>query len=330
MAFSATARTGDTAVESLRSNRALLIPLVSLLVAGPGAAWAQGAASAPPPTAPAPAAAAPGTAVAAPSTTAPPAAAAPQSPTEDLFARKCASCHTVGKGNRVGPDLKDSHKRRSRAWLIGFVKTPSAMLDSDADARNLLTQFNGVRMPDLGLADNDVAGLVDLLVRCSTEPCNLAGKFTPVTVATAADFERGRALFLGKTPLKNGAAPCLSCHTVRGSGSAVPGGTLSKDLTHAFARLGDEGLDSALASPAFKLMNKVFADHPLDAAEVFALRAFLYKANLGGEPAKEDTLSVGLFGGLGTAAVLIVLNAAWARRLRGVRRPLVRPREPRA
>ena len=26
----------------------------------------------------------------------------------DLFVRKCASCHTVGEGDRVGPDLKGS------------------------------------------------------------------------------------------------------------------------------------------------------------------------------------------------------------------------------
>lgn len=246
----------------------------------------------------------------------------PQSPTEDLFARKCGSCHTVGKGKRVGPDLKDVHKRRSRAWLEGFVGSPSALLDSDPDARNLLAEFGGVRMPDLGLSPREVKGLVDLLVRCSTEPCNLAGKFTPATVATAQDAARGRALFTGVQPLKSGGAPCLSCHVVRGQTGAVPGGLLGKDLTHVFARIGDEGLDAALANPAYPLMNRVFKDHPLDPAEVFALRAFLYRANLGSEPAGADALSVGLFAALGAAGVLFALNAAWARRLKGVRRPL--------
>lgn len=246
----------------------------------------------------------------------------PQSPTEDLFARKCGSCHTVGKGKRVGPDLKDAHKRRSRAWLEGFVRTPSAMLDNDADARNLLTEFGGVRMPDLGLTPPEAKGLVDLLVRCSSEPCNLAGKFTAATVATAQDVARGRALFTGSQPLKSGGAPCLSCHVVRGQTGPVPGGLLGKDLTHVFARIGDEGLDAALANPAYPLMNRVFKDHPLDPAEVFALRAFLYKANLGSEPAAEDALSLGLFAGLLSAGVLFGLNAAWARRLKGVRKPL--------
>ena len=250
-----------------------------------------------------------------------------QSPGEDLFARKCASCHTVGKGVRVGPDLKDVHKRRSRSWLESFVKAPSALLDTDAEARNLLSEFKGVRMPDLGLSDADVKALVDLVTRCSAEPCNLAGKFTPATLATERDVALGRSYFLGLTPLKRGGAPCLSCHTVRGIGSAVPGGTMAKDLTNVFARLGDEGLDRALASPAFPLMNKVFTDHPVDPPEVFSLRAFLYKANLGGEPAREDSLSIGLVSGVDTIVVLVLLNAFWARRLGGVRRPLTHKRE---
>ena len=253
--------------------------------------------------------------------------AAAQSPAEDLFARKCGSCHTVGKGVRVGPDLKDVAKRRGRAWLDSLVKTPSALLDSDVDARNLLAEFKGVRMPDLGLPDGDVKMLIDLVIRCSAEPCNLAGRFVPATSATERDMALGREVFLGLSPMKGGGAPCVSCHTVRGAKSLLGGGRLAKDLTNVFARLGDEGLDNALKSPAFPLMNKVFADHPIDADEAFALRAFLYRANLGGEPARDDAWSVALAGGLGAFGALVALNAAWGHRLRGVRQPLTRRRE---
>lgn len=308
-------------------RQAVLWFLPSLLLSAPLAAQgtAPGAGSAGTPTAPA---AAPGAAPAtAPGAAPATASAAAQSPAEDLFARKCGSCHTVGKGVRVGPDLKDVAKRRARTWLDAFVKAPSALLDSDADARNLLAEFKGVRMPDLGIPDADVKMLVDLVIRCSAEPCNLAGKFVPATTATAQDMALGRDVFLGLTPMKAGGAPCVSCHTVRGTKSVLGGGLLAKDLTNVFARLGDEGLDNALKSPAFPLMNKVFADHPIDATEAFALRAYLYKANLGGEPARDDSWSVGLAGGLGSLAVLVGLNAAWGRRLRGVRQPLTRRRE---
>lgn len=242
-------------------------------------------------------------------------------PTEDLFVRKCASCHTVGKGVRVGPDLKGAHERRAKGWLASFIKAPSGLLDTDADARQLLAAANGVRMPDLGLSDAQVADLVALIRRCSSQACELAGKVVPVTQATVADVDRGRQFFLGARALSAGAIPCLSCHTVRGTGSVVPGGSLAKDLTNVFARLGDDGLDAALKSPAFPAMNKIFQEHPLAPEEVFALRAFLYDSNRRESP-KDETVHPTLAAVVGTAAVLVVLNAAWARRMRGIRKAL--------
>lgn len=247
----------------------------------------------------------------------------PIDPHVDLFARKCGSCHTVGKGVRVGPDLKGVLARRNRAWVERFVKAPSAMLDTDSDARQLVTQFNGVRMPDLGLAEEDVRGLVDLIERCSGEDCDLAGKFVAVSTATPEDIEHGLAIFLGHQGLSGGALPCQSCHTVRGAGGSVAGGTLAKDLTNVYGRLGDQGLDAALKAPAFPVMNKIFALRPLTADEAFALRAFLWDANRK-QPSEEDKLSLPLLASLGTLGVLGLLNAAWARRLKGVRQPLVR------
>lgn len=248
--------------------------------------------------------------------------AEPTDPTVDLFVRKCGSCHTVGNGKRVGPDLQGALDRRDRAWLERFVKAPSTMLDSDPIARQLVTEFAGVRMPDLGLSDSEVSSLSDLIARCSKEPCDLVGKFTPIATATAVDMARGRDLFLGQEALKSGAVQCLSCHTVLGAGGGISGGLLAKDLTNVFGRLGDQGLDAALNNPAFPVMNQIFTEHPLQPDEVFALRAFLYDANRK-EPAAEEVVSLLLVALVGTGLALIALNAAWARRLRGVRRPLV-------
>ena len=65
-------------------------------------------------------------------------AGAPDPATVELFVRKCASCHTVGKGDRVGPDLKGAVERRGKPWVERFVAAPSTMLDSDPQARELL------------------------------------------------------------------------------------------------------------------------------------------------------------------------------------------------
>ena len=246
-----------------------------------------------------------------------------QDPMEALFAQKCASCHTVGKGDRVGPDLKGAHERRDAAWLKRFISAPSAMLDSDPDARKLVSAFKGVRMPDLGLKPEQVSGLVALLERCSAKPCNLAVKFTPATKATADDIAQGQAIFVGRQRLAGGGPPCISCHTANGIHMALGGGQLAADLSHVFAKLGDEGIDAALRNPTFKLMNKVFVDHPLAEPEVFALRAFLYDTNRK-SPEADDSYSLAFAGVLGALLVLILLNAAWSRRLAGVRKPLTR------
>lgn len=263
--------------------------------------------------------------------------ATPDPAAVDLFVRKCGSCHTVGSGDRVGPDLKGALDRRGRPWVERFVSEPSAMLDSDAQARDLVARFKGVRMPDLGLSPAQVVTLTDLLGFCSTSPCDLQGKFVPVTQTTAADLARGRDLFVGRLALQNGAAPCLSCHAARGADAGVPGGTLAQalqpagfDLTNAYARLGDEGLDAALKAPAFPVMGRVFEARPLNPDEALALRAFLYQANRA-EPVPEEALSFPLVGGILAVIGLGLLNAVWSLRLRGVRSALVaRPRQEKA
>ncbi|RMH41508.1 MAG: cytochrome c [Deltaproteobacteria bacterium] len=241
---------------------------------------------------------------------------------EELFAEKCGSCHSIGKGARVGPDLKGAHERHSPEWLHQFIKAPSSKLDSDPDARALLKKYNNVRMPDLGLSDEQVDGLIALIERCSAQPCNLAGAFRPVTEATPEDVALGRALFTGEQPLSAGGPPCISCHTARGIDTPFGGGTLAVDLTHVFAKLGDEGLDSALKSPAFPLMKDIFADKKLTKEEAFAIRAFLSAANRS-EQDEGDTFGLLLAGLLGAALCLVVLNALWSRRLRGIRKPLI-------
>ncbi len=247
---------------------------------------------------------------------------ATQDPGEELFAEKCGSCHSVGKGDRVGPDLKGAHERRSADWLAKMIKTPNALLGSDPDARALLKKFNNVRMPDLGLNDAQVATLIEVITRCSVETCNLAGLFVPITEATPADAELGRQLFVGEIALKGDGPPCISCHIAAGSGAFIAGGTLAKDLSNVFARLGDEGLDGAIKNPPFPLMKDIYAQHKLDKDEAFALRAFFSASNRTVDHG--DSFNVVLASLVGTGLCLIILNLFWRRRLRGVREPMLR------
>jgi mono/diheme cytochrome c family protein len=248
------------------------------------------------------------------------------------FAQRCASCHSIGQGARVGPDLAGAHERRTREWLHSFVKAPSSMLDSDADAQALLSASNGVRMPDLGLDDATVDGLIDYIERCSTEDCAAeGGGLRAVSESTANDVAAGRALFLGDTALSNGGPACISCHRTQDV-DGLGGGTLAKDLTQAFARLGEGGMDGALTGTPFPLMNTIYPERPLTEDEAFRLKADLASVSRQA-PVGGRQWMFPLFGLVGLAIAFVLINAAWRRRSSdGVRRPLVemQPRRRRA
>lgn len=66
-----------------------------------------------------------------------------------LFARKCSSCHTIGRGKLVGPDLKGVTTRRDREWLQRFIRSSrSVILSGDPLASRLFAEFDRQRMPD--------------------------------------------------------------------------------------------------------------------------------------------------------------------------------------
>ncbi|MBI4518464.1 MAG: cytochrome c [Deltaproteobacteria bacterium] len=81
-----------------------------------------------------------------------------------LYDDKCIVCHTIGKGIRKGPDLKDVHKRRDKAWLVKWIKDPEGMSKSDPTAKELLEQFkNTDLMVNLNLRDDEVEDLLEYI-----------------------------------------------------------------------------------------------------------------------------------------------------------------------
>ena len=66
-----------------------------------------------------------------------------------LFQNGCAACHTVGKGDAVGPDLAGVTGRRDRDWLVRYLKAPDRMLaDKDPIAVSLNDKYKTVPMPN--------------------------------------------------------------------------------------------------------------------------------------------------------------------------------------
>jgi protein SCO1/2 len=89
---------------------------------------------------------------------------AKEGPGQALFVKACASCHTVGGGEKVGPDLFGLLQRRTAEWVSAYVQNPAKMRTAnDPAALELRQRFPAVRMPDLGLSETDVDDVLTYL-----------------------------------------------------------------------------------------------------------------------------------------------------------------------
>jgi protein SCO1/2 len=85
-------------------------------------------------------------------------------PGQVLFKKMCAPCHTIGVGDRAGPDLRDVTTRRDREWLTRFIMDSQKMRrEKDPIALALADKYKGVLMPRLGLTKNDAADMITYL-----------------------------------------------------------------------------------------------------------------------------------------------------------------------
>jgi protein SCO1 len=92
-------------------------------------------------------------------------------PGSAMFVKLCAGCHSIGRGDRVGPDLDGLTSRRSRAWITDFLINPGQMrARQDPIALALAAKFPGVRMPYLQIHASDAADLISYIDANSKEP----------------------------------------------------------------------------------------------------------------------------------------------------------------
>jgi protein SCO1 len=81
-----------------------------------------------------------------------------------LFAQRCSACHTIGDGQKVGPDLIGISSRRNPDWLRRYISVPDKMLaEKDSIAMYLFNKYKEVRMPNQGLHEVDVAVILDYI-----------------------------------------------------------------------------------------------------------------------------------------------------------------------
>ncbi len=246
-----------------------------------------------------------------------------------LFQQKgCTACHTIGKGDLVGPDLKGITEKRPQDWLKQWIAAPDKMIAKKDDyAVKLLHQYHDVQMPSLGLGTSDVDNILAFLA--SPGAAAQASGPTPQAAKTAnapavkGNPEIGKDLFTGVVRFQNGGPPCMACHSVSGIG-ALGGGQLGPDLTEVVKRYGGaSGVDAFVAGTPTPTMKAVWGQRPLTAEDRANVVSFLTQAELSQRPAQAIWQLAGL-AALGFVILLTIAAFNWQHRLRfGVRRPMV-------
>ena len=247
---------------------------------------------------------------------------------DNTFRQNCMSCHTIGGGRLVGPDLKGVEERKDRDWLVAFIMDPKGVLASgDLYALKLKEEAGGVIMPTVvGLTPERAAAILDLIAAESQlEASQFAGLDIGDEPFAEIDIELGRQMFRGRLRLVNGGPACMSCHTVAGLGG-LGGGRLGPDLTRVYERLqGRRYFAYSCCRWYTETMQPIYAKASLTNEEILPLVAFLEEeARTGKEDTATAQVSFLLLGLAGAALGFVAADLLWRGRLRGVRRPLVR------
>jgi len=90
---------------------------------------------------------------------------------QTLFRTRCQACHTIGDGDKLGPDLKGVAATRDRAWLTRWLKEPDKMIaERDPIALALMARYRNLPMPNLSLNDVDATALIEFMERQDGPP----------------------------------------------------------------------------------------------------------------------------------------------------------------
>ena len=246
-----------------------------------------------------------------------------------IFEESCVVCHKLGQ-RLVGPDLLGVNEKRNEEWLLEFIKSPQAMINSgDPDAVAIYEAYNRVLMTDQSFLSDDEIKAVLAYIREETKARGVQAKAEEkigekneeveavVIEYTEEDIEQGLHLFSGEKRFINSGPSCISCHHINNN-QLVSGGLLAKDLTNVFERMGDAGLTGILGAPPFPAMAVAYKNNELDSVEIVQLTAFLkHASNVGNNQEVKSGVDIFVVGGGGGLILLFLLiTLYWKNRLK--------------
>src|SRR5688500_6824227 len=93
-----------------------------------------------------------------------------------VFEQRCSRCHTIGGGDREGPDLARAAFRRDPRWVNAMILAPDSMFRSDSLAQWLLSVHEVApeeatgENPDLRALADFFAGFAPAAARRNAHP----------------------------------------------------------------------------------------------------------------------------------------------------------------
>jgi mono/diheme cytochrome c family protein len=84
---------------------------------------------------------------------------------EVFVTRGCNSCHGVGAGTVIGPDLKGVGSRRDADWLRRWLADPAAMVRAYPDLQAWPAAYGNIVMPNQNLSTQEIDALVSYLAK---------------------------------------------------------------------------------------------------------------------------------------------------------------------
>lgn len=74
--------------------------------------------------------------------------------------RGCHTCHTIGKGKLIGPDLQGISKRREEEWLRRWLADPATMIRATPELQDWPQEYGGIIMPNQNLTTTEIQALI--------------------------------------------------------------------------------------------------------------------------------------------------------------------------
>ncbi|MBI1817607.1 MAG: cytochrome c [Deltaproteobacteria bacterium] len=74
--------------------------------------------------------------------------------------RGCNTCHRIGGGKLIGPDLAGVTKRRNDKWLTLWLKDPAAVVARDPELQTWSHEFGDIVMPNQNLDEAEVNAVI--------------------------------------------------------------------------------------------------------------------------------------------------------------------------